>query len=112
MPIPEIAIAAVKRFCCERVPAHALHEVRIEVEVSPKALTIVERWPPWRPEMGSEWSSVPVARLRYTAKTKLWTLYWRDRNLAFHLYDLVAPSPSIDPLLAAVDVDETCIFWG
>jgi hypothetical protein len=30
MPIPQIAIAAVKRFCDERVPSHALHQVRIE----------------------------------------------------------------------------------
>jgi hypothetical protein len=56
--------------------------------------------------------SFPVARLRYTANRELWKLYSRDRNLAFHPYDLVAPSPSVDPLLAAMDVDETGIFWG
>ena len=62
--------------------------------------------------LGPEWSSSPIARLRYAARTKLWTLYWRDRNLAFHLYDLAGPSRSIDALLAAVEIDPTCIFWG
>lgn len=78
-------------------PPHALHEVRIEVEVGPTTLTIVERRAPWRPEVRPEWSRTPVARLRYTARTKLWTLYWQDRHLAFHLYDLIAPSHSVEP---------------
>ncbi len=112
MAIPETAVAAVQRFCDERVPPQALHQVRLEVQVGPTALTIVERRAPWRPDYGPEWSTFPIARFRYTARTKLWTLYWRDRNLAFRLYDLVGPSRSIEVLLTAVDIDPTCIFWG
>ncbi|HWD09951.1 MAG TPA: DUF3024 domain-containing protein [Actinomycetota bacterium] len=75
-------------------------------------MTNVERRAPRRPEFGSEWSRFPIARSRYTARTKLWTLYWRDRNLRFHAYEFVPPSRSLEPLLAAVAVDPTCIFWG
>jgi hypothetical protein len=39
-------------------------------------------------------------------------LYWRDRNLRFHIYDLLAPSPTIDDVLLEIDRDPTCIFWG
>jgi hypothetical protein len=39
-------------------------------------------------------------------------LYWRDRNLRFHLYDLVTPSPHVEDLLAEIDRDSTGIFWG
>ena len=42
---------------------------------------------------------LPIARFRYSARTKLWTLYRRDRNLLFHLYDRVAPNRSVDALL-------------
>jgi Protein of unknown function (DUF3024). len=56
--------------------------------------------------------NLPVARLRYTASTRRWTLYWRDRNLRFHLYDRLPPSPSVEVLLGEIDSDPTCIFWG
>jgi len=42
----------------------------------------------------------------------VWSLFWRDRNLRFHAYDLVAPTVSIEELLAALDRDPTAIFWG
>jgi hypothetical protein len=39
-------------------------------------------------------------------------LYWRDRNLRFHIYDLLEPSNRVDDLLNEIDRDPTCIFWG
>jgi len=30
-------------------------------------------------------------------------LYWRDRNLRFHRYDQLEPSPHIDDLLTEID---------
>jgi hypothetical protein len=53
-----------------------------------------------------------VARLRYTAKSGVWTLYWNDRNGRWHRYDLIEPTPDIRVLLDEVDRDPTCIFWG
>lgn len=35
-----------------------------------------------------------------------------DRNLKFHEYDLVDPTPHIDELIDEVERDPTCIFWG
>jgi hypothetical protein len=37
-----------------------------------------------------------------TKTTRSWSLYWRDRNLRFHVYDLLAPSPLVDDLLAEI----------
>ncbi|WP_255450381.1 DUF3024 domain-containing protein [Skermania sp. ID1734] len=56
-------------------------------------LTIVERRAPWRDDFGPDWTSLLIARPRYTAATKTWTLYWRDRHFRFHLYDLHPPTP-------------------
>lgn len=39
-------------------------------------------------------------------------LVWRDRNLKFHRYDLLDPTPRIEELLAELDADPTAIFWG
>ncbi len=112
MAVPELDIARVRRWCAERVPEHARHQVRVECQVAPRYLTIVERRPPWHESSGPEWTSFPIARLRYNASAKSWTLYWRDRDLRFHIYGWLAPSNRVDDLLNEIDLDPTCLFWG
>jgi len=110
--LPESDVARVQRWCEQRIPAHVRDQVRVECEVAARHLTIVECRPPWRDDMRSEWTRFPIARLRYTKSTRAWSLYWRDRNLRFHEYDLVAPSSRVDDLLAEINRDPTSIFWG
>lgn len=86
--------------------------VRIEVEVGPTAITILECHPPWdSPSPAANWTRLPVARLR-RRRDGVWTLYWRDRNLKFHLYEEVEPTSSIEDLLGEIERDPTAIFWG
>ena len=87
-------------------------EVRVEADIDARSITIVETRPPWREDFGLEWTRFPIARMRYVSKTWLCTLYWRDRNLKFHLYDRVRPTPYIEELLTEIDADPTAIFWG
>jgi hypothetical protein len=54
----------------------------------------------------------PIARLHYTKATGLWTLYWRDRNLKYHRYDPLDPSPRVQDLLDYLDDRADPIFWG
>jgi Protein of unknown function (DUF3024) len=108
----ELNVARVQRWCAARVPEHARHQVRVECQVAARHLTIVERRAPWREDFGPEWTSFPIARLHYKAADNAWTLYWRDRNLRFHPYDLLAPSTRVDDLLTEIDRDPTRIFWG
>jgi hypothetical protein len=110
--LPGLDVAAVRHFCEERVPPHALHQVRVELVPTRGAVTIVERRAPWREDYGPEWTSRGVARLRYTAKTRLWVLFWSDRNARWHRYDLVDPTGDVRGLIAEVNRDPTCIFWG
>lgn len=109
--VPELDVARVQRWCAERVPERARHQVRIECEIGPRDLTIVERRAPWRGDAG-EWTRFPIARLRYFKTRRYWSLYWRDRNLEFHKYDLLEPSPNVDDLLRELEQDPTAIFWG
>ena len=64
--LPDLDVARVRRWCAARVPERARDQVRVECEATPRHLTIVERRAPWRQNHGSEWSTVPIARLRYT----------------------------------------------
>jgi hypothetical protein len=105
-------MARIRRWCAARVPEPARHQVRLECEIGARDLTIVERRAPWRDDAGADWTSLPVARLRYAKTAKTWTLYWRDRNLKFHRYDQLPPSPHIDDLLAEIDRDPSGAFWS
>src|SRR5207245_591878 len=75
--LPELDIARLQRWCANRMPEQACHQVRVECEVATRHLTIVERRAPWRADLGPEWTRVPIARLRYAKATRTWTLYWR-----------------------------------
>jgi Protein of unknown function (DUF3024) len=110
--LPELDIARVRRWCEQRVPPHARDQVRVECDTGSRQLTIIECRPPWRQGIGPEWTRLPIARLRYTQPTQMWTLYWRDRNLRFHRYDQLEPSPNIGNLLREIDRDPIAIFWG
>jgi hypothetical protein len=110
--LPELDVARARRWCEQRVPAHVRDQIKVECDVTPRHLTIVECRPPWREDMSAEWTRFPIARLYYTKATRQWCLYWRDRHLRFHVYDRITPSPRIDDLLQEIDRDPTAIFWG
>jgi hypothetical protein len=112
MALPELDVARVQRWCAIRVPEHALDQVRVEGEIAPRHVTIVERRVPVaaRPRTGmDELPHRPVALHRH--REELDVVLARS-NLRFHLYDRLAPSPNIDVLLDEIDKDPTCFFWG
>jgi Protein of unknown function (DUF3024) len=110
--LPELDIARVRRWCEQRVPAHAPDQVRVECDIGSRQLTIIECRRPWHQGTGPEWTRFHIARLRYTQATKMWTLYWRDRNLRFHRYNQLEPSAGIGALLREIERDPITIFWG
>lgn len=110
--VPDLDLARVRRYVAARVPPRAATQVRMEVAIRGTTVTIVECRPPWRAELGPEWSRLPIAQLRYDPARMAWALYWRDRNLRWHPYDRIAPVSHVDPLLAEIDADPTAIFWG
>ncbi len=115
MPLPETDIARVRRSIKamnDAIPADVKDLVHYEIDVDARAITIVECRPPWAEDLGPEWSRCPIVRLRYTQTRREWQIYWCDSNSKFHVYDLVPPTPDIDRLLAEIEADPTCIFWG
>ncbi len=113
--IPELDLARVQRWIDTRnaeIPFDARDQIRYEIDVGDRAITVLECRPPWREDFGRDWTRFPICRFRYTKARKQWSLYWRDRNLKFHEYDLVAPTPHIDELIEHVVNDRSGIFWG
>jgi Protein of unknown function (DUF3024) len=110
--LPPLDVAAVVAYCEQRAPPHAVHQVRMEAVVDGRAVTLVGRRAPWRREFGREWTSRPVARLRWTASRGEWSLFWRDRVHRWHRYPYAEPTSEIAKLLDEIDCDPTGTFWG
>ena len=109
---PEDDVTRVEEWCRGKVPEHARDRIRIECEVSGRDVTIVERHPPGSSDVGAEWSTSPVARLRYLKSRSAWRLYWPDRDQGWHEYGDLPFAHRVDDLLAEIDRDPTALFWG
>ncbi len=94
------------------IPDRARDQVRYELDTEAHAVVIYECRPPWRADLGPDWTRRPVARLRYTQRHNDWTLYWCDRNGRFQRYDVLDPNADVSVLLGEIDDDRTAIFWG
>jgi Protein of unknown function (DUF3024) len=107
----ESDIARIREMCDTRVPPEACDTVRIELERERQAINIVERRPPWRDDPGPEWSRLPVARLRYVASKRLWTLYYLRHTGRWEHYPLLGRTRRLEELLAELADDPICLFW-
>jgi len=115
MPLSEIVKALVEKrvgeFCKKRVPPHVLDKLNLSYKIRGNTVTIFENRAPWRKEI-TEWTSRPVAQMRYDEKTGEWMLFCADRNDKWHEYGDLEPTKNIDAVLAEIDRDPTGIFWG
>jgi hypothetical protein len=116
MTIPELvrrqAEAKVGAFCAGDTPRNVRDQVRLEFTTRGNAITIIERRAPWSEEFGSEWTSQPIAQLRFAPSPLSWSLWWSDQNDRWHRFDDLHPTPDIDVLIREIDADPTAIFWG
>ena len=105
-------MAAIQAYCEQRNDPETSDQLRVEAQVEPTTVTIVERRAPWSPDFGPEWSTAGVARLRYTATNREWTLQCADRNGRWRRYEYINPVSRVDVLLDEIDRDPTGVFWG
>ena len=54
----------LRRWAEEKIPAHGRDELRLEVGVRGRYVTIFETRPPWHPDLGSDWTGHKVAHVR------------------------------------------------
>jgi hypothetical protein len=109
--IPDLDLEKIRRYASGRVPPEFQDQIRMEVDVRGKTVTIVECRPPWPGNPRPEWIREGIARMKYGVESKKWTLYWVDSNDRWHNFHLIAPG-SIDELLEEIEQDRTNIFWG
>ena len=88
MAIPELeakrAERLLSRFCQERVPPHARHQVQLHFSKRGNIITLFERRPYFLDQ--TRHTDMPIARFQYEPEDKSWGLRWADRNDRWHPY--------------------------
>ncbi len=110
MSLPETDLHRIERWCRARVPRHLWNEVKVEADLGPDYVTIVEVRQPWDGE--GDPTRMPIARLYFSERTGLWTIYSRDRNLEFHQYSRKPPNRYVQLLLEYIGSGADPIFFG
>lgn len=108
--VRRLAEAKMSNFCDGRVSAPVRDLLRHSFGVRGNTVTLFEERPSFRDK--TVWTKLAVAQFRYVETDRCWRLYCADRKSKWHLYKGLEPSSTLDPLLAEVDADPTCIFWG
>ena len=112
MPISEIerhrAEKVLREYCSQRTDPAIRDQLEIVYRLEGNYAYIAERRPDWmNPSIVHDHD---VAKLRFVVKERAWTLYWRDRNLAWHRFPDCAPARDIGDLLPVVEAEP--IFYG
>ena len=106
--MPAKDVEAVQRWAYERTTADFRDRMRVEVEVAPRSLTVVEcSFMGYR----DHWLRVPSARLGWNGRRREWTLYCFRSERPVR-YEFCEPSARVQDLLDEIEADPTFIFWG
>jgi hypothetical protein len=97
-------------YCNKKVPPHARSQVQIIFKFRGSTVTLYEKRPYFKDP--SVFTESKIAQFRLNPSSGVWTLYCRDRNGRWHVYRPSKPSKNFDALLAEVERDPACIFWG
>ena len=112
MPISEIerhkAERTLREYCSRRTNPAIRDQLEIVFRLEGNWAFIAERRPDWRDP--SIVRDEDIAKFRFVVKERAWTLWWRDRNLAWHLWPDCEPAADIAELLPIVDSEP--IFYG
>ena len=81
--VPELDANRVRKWAHDKTPPQFRAEMRVEVDETPRGLTILECRPPWSDLMGSEWTRAPIARITYSKQAGEW--YTRHLLTRFYI---------------------------
>lgn len=112
MPMNDIergrAERTLREYCARKLRPEIRHELEIVYRIEGRFAYVSERRPDWLdPEVIRDHD---VAKFRFDMTRREWVLYWRDRNLRWHVFEDCRPARDLADLLAVVDAEP--IFYG
>jgi hypothetical protein len=114
MAFNELDLQRIKKhvggLCEKRSPVHIRNELHLDYVIENQSVTIFEERPHWKePEIVTQ---TEVAKVTFVRSQKVWKLYWMRGNLKWHSYEPLSSAASLEELVAEIDEDPMCCFFG
>lgn len=90
MAAPRADLARIRRWCASALPEDRREHARLEPEFGRLDVTI---------RLVDAAGSAPVARLRYTETTGLWSLHWFTESGGYHEHRGLGRTPHVRKIL-------------
>jgi hypothetical protein len=97
--------------CRRRSSTRTVARGRLAYDVTGHRVVVVEARPIWN-EPTADWSRHPVAKLAFVRKTGLWYLLWPRTARKWTRYGPLPCSSELRDLVAQIDSDPHCCFFG
>jgi hypothetical protein len=97
-------------FCESRIPIHAKNQVQLEYEILGNGVKIFECRPYFNNP--SQWTKMPIARMKFDSKSSTWTLYWARTTGHWGKYPDYKPKKKLESLVKQIDNDPLHVFLG
>jgi Protein of unknown function (DUF3024) len=101
----------VGRLCRRRSVTWESTGTRLEYEVVGHRVIVIETRPIWNAP-SAQWSRLPVAKLSFVRKAALWYLLWPRTSRRWTRYGPLPCSRDLPALVAEIDRDPHCCFFG
>ncbi len=100
----------MEKYCKNRIPEHAQHQVKSKYELEKNTITLMESRVKWND--ASVWVDIPIAKMKYEVKSMTWKLYWVRANEKWVSYDGLAPQKDLQKCIDEIQLDPMCVFDG
>ena len=110
---PEVraeAETALAEFCREHSAGKGADQLRYTYSFATNAAFLIKERPSFM--NAAEWTSIPMAKFRYSEARNEWTLSWSDAKDRWHRIADVKAEKDIRALLKVVISDPLGVFWG
>ncbi|HIQ27180.1 MAG TPA: DUF3024 domain-containing protein [Sulfurovum sp.] len=106
----QLAIMQMEKYCKNRIPVHAQHQVKSKYVLEKNTITLMESRVKWNDE--SIWIDIPIAKMKYEAKSMTWKLYCVRENGKWVSYEGLEPQKDLQECIDEVELDPMYVFGG
>jgi len=106
---PDLDLERIRRWCALRIAPPYAHEWRVAAKARGKSVTLFDTRAPLDAHDGPEWSSQPIAQLRFSGSKLSWSLFWPDRHGRWRRYSHIQAG-TVEEMLSEIETDPRGYF--
>ena len=93
-----------------RPPLSMRAQVDLAYRLTGQSVELFEIRPVW--QGNGETREDPIAKATFVRTRGIWQLYWQRADLKWHAYEPLPKARTLEEIVAEIDADPCCCFWG